>query len=150
MNTTTARLNVEQLGSRILPSVNPIAGSAATSAGIISEPLVHPQVPLVSATANLQGAFHGTLRRFTGVPADIGMRFAVDGTGSLAGLGSFSIRGVLHGTGFIARGNATGLLTLTNSRGAITVRLTGPQQPGFSPLPGSFHFTVVAGSTPKA
>jgi hypothetical protein len=145
MNSPNARLRVEQLGTRILPSANAVIGSHTMTA----DPLAHAanSVVLPAAASNaLHGTFHGTLKRFTAIPADVGARFAIQGSGRFGGLGTFDVKGVIHGTGFIAKGHATGLMTFTNGHGAITVRLTGPDQPGFSALPGHFHFAVVAGS----
>jgi hypothetical protein len=113
------------------------------------DPIVHAANPKMQApvmTAGLEGTVHGALKRFTGVPADIGARFALQGSGKFGSLGTFDVKGVVHGTGFLAKGHATGLMTLTNGHGAITVRLVGPEQPGFAALPGRFHFTIVAGS----
>jgi hypothetical protein len=35
-------------------------------------------------------------------------------------------------------------LTLSNGQGNVTLQLTGPEQPGFAPLPEKFHFSVVS------
>ena len=57
-----------------------------------------------------------------------------------------SLAGFLHGVGFIVNGHAGGELTLRNGRGSITVDLEGSEQPGFSPLPQDFVFSVVGGT----
>ena len=148
MKPTHARLNLEPLGARILPSANPVLGVRETSDGAF--PTAHLSTGTVVTPSNsidgLDGTAHGTLRQFTGIPADIGLRYSLDGSGKLGGLDTFAVKGVLHGTGFLAQGQATGVLTLTNRHGSITVKLLGPEQPGFSKLPGHFRFTVAAGS----
>jgi hypothetical protein len=148
MHPTNARLKVEPLGTRILPSANPLVDSLATSDGPVH--VAHLDVRTIRTPTDtidgLDGTIHGTFKRFAGVPADIGLRFALDGSGKLGGLDTFAVKGVLHGTGFVAQGRATGLLTLTNRHGSITVKLQGPEQPGFAALPGDFHFTVAAGT----
>src|SRR4051812_43295147 len=134
MQRPTARLQVEDLESRTVPSASllrPVFGAA-----------------LVSHAAHdigLPGAIHGTLTAQPGIP-DTGAHYAVSGSGWLLGLGQVSVTGSLQGTGFIAQGHASGQLTLTNSKGTVTVDLVGPTQQSFAPLPHVFHFTVSGGT----
>jgi hypothetical protein len=37
-------------------------------------------------------------------------------------------------------------MTLTNAKGSITLKLEGPTQSGFAPLPNRFHFSVTSGT----
>jgi hypothetical protein len=141
MHPTKVRLGVEQLGHRVLPSA-----SVAALAGSAAAPAVQPLSTVATTVHSLGGTIHASLSRFTQVPADMGARYSLHGSGTFANLGSFDVKGILRGTGFIANGHATGLMTLTNSRGAITIKLEGPQQPGFAALPGRFQFTVVGAS----
>jgi hypothetical protein len=39
-----------------------------------------------------------------------------------------------------------GELTFSNAKGSVTIELVGPEQPGFSPLPGTFRYTVKKGT----
>jgi hypothetical protein len=75
---------------------------------------------------------------------DAGRGYVLHGEVNLGGLGHFGVSGSLHSLGFIMRGRAGGELTFSNARGSLTLRLEGPEQPGFSPLPGTFHYQVVA------
>jgi hypothetical protein len=142
VNSPKARLRVEELGSRVLPSASPLTalpGAPALAAGMRIRPAPSPM-------GGLHGTVTGSLHRSLPTVLDVGRLFAVDGSGRLGGLGTFSVAGSVNGTGFLARGHATGQLTLTNARGSITVSLRGPEQPGFAPLPGRFHFTVTGGT----
>jgi hypothetical protein len=146
MNPHSNRPTVEQLGTRVLPSATPLlAGSVAAVAGQLKVPA---RVTTVTddRTAGLNGSVHGTLTRFTEVPADLGQRFSQAGSDAVAGLGTFDVKGIPHGNGLIAMGRASGLLTLSNSLGGITNRLQGPEQPRFASLPSRFSFSVAGGS----
>jgi hypothetical protein len=135
-----ARLGLEELGSRILPSATPFAPPVT--------PLVYTasQAPaLTGSFHDLDGAVRGTLIPAPGIP-DLGPAYAVQGKGKLGGLDEFTVTGFLRGTGFIPTGHASGELTLTNSHGTIRLSLAGPAQPGFARLPGHFHFTVTGGT----
>ena len=93
MQRPTARLQVEDLESRTVPSASllrPVFGAA-----------------LVSHAAHdigLPGAIHGTLTARPGMP-DTGAHYTVSGSGWLLGLGQVSVTGSLQGTGFIAQGH---------------------------------------------
>jgi len=137
MQRPTARLQVDELESRTVPS-----------ASWLPRPILHSAHVAPAAAAQdigLPGAIHGTLTASPGIP-DAGAHFAVNGSGWLLGLGQVSVSGTLQGTGFIAQGHATGQLTLTNAKGTVTVDLVGPTQQGFAPLPHRFHFTVSGGT----
>jgi hypothetical protein len=77
---------------------------------------------------------------------DVGTTYSLGTFGPFSGLGRAVVSGTLHTVGFIAQGQATGTLTLYAHRGSLTLTLTGPTQPGFSPLPSSFLFSIT-GST---
>lgn len=96
----------------------------------------------------LNGTLHGKASTPTAPPIpDIGSSLSIQGQGKLSPLGSVRFSGTLHGTGFVATGEATGSLTLTNKRGSVTLSLEGPPQPGFTP-PGSgtYQFHVTGGT----
>jgi hypothetical protein len=90
----------------------------------------------------LDGHGQGVYVRQPGVP-DAGQGYSLCGTADLAGLGRFEVSGSVRSVGFILRGRAGGELTLSNACGSLTLRLVGPEQPGFSPLPGTFGYGVV-------
>jgi hypothetical protein len=137
-------LQLEELGARILPSASPLIalpdppdGPAHVGGRTVNQP--------AAGFDGLDGTVRGTLKPAVGIP-DLGPAFSVQGKGKLGGLDEFTVTGFLHGTGFVAKGQATGELTLTNAHGTIKLKLEGPQQPGFAPLPGRFSFTVTGGT----
>src|SRR4051812_32020015 len=78
-----------------------------------------------SLNLSLNGRIDGTW-----VPApkisDAGDLQSLSGFGSVRPLGQISASGELLTTGFVLRGRATGLLTLSNAQGTVPVSLTGP------------------------
>jgi hypothetical protein len=93
----------------------------------------------------LNGTITGTLMPQFMIP-DIGTTFNLNGTGRIGPLGMVNAHGSFHATGFIFHGHATGDLTLSNGAGSVKLHLEGPTQPGFSPLPNSFQFTIESGT----
>lgn len=90
----------------------------------------------------LAGKGHGDFTVGNPQP-DVGTLYRLNGSASVGLLGQVTISGSVQTTGFIHVGHATGELTLTNGQGTVTLRLTGPEQPGFASLPEHFHFSVV-------
>jgi hypothetical protein len=66
--------------------------------------------------------------------------------GNFAALGRVTFSGWVQGVGMMKTGQASGDLTLHNSKGTLTVTLQGPQQAGFSPLPETFHYQITGGT----
>src|SRR5207249_4044414 len=93
----------------------------------------------------LDGAGHG---KYTGdaVQSDRGLGFVLRGTANLAGMGHVAVHGSVHAVGFIQHGHAGGELTFSNSKGSVTVELTGPEQTAFSKLPTKFSYRVTGGT----
>src|SRR4051794_5793798 len=110
------RPDLEELGSRILPSV---------------------------ATEPLAGDAQGTVTTDTRAP-DLGTDYLFQGTAHLAGLGDTTVTGFIRALGLVRFGDAQGRLTFANARGSVTVSLVGPEQAGLSALPSAFTFKVVA------
>jgi hypothetical protein len=132
------RLEVEELGSRILPSTTPLSISAADG-----------HVALVSTINSTAAALtgHGSGHySYDPVVSGAGREYRLHGTAYLAGLGEVSVSGNLRGVGFIAKGHATGELTFTNKYGSLTVDLEGPLQDAFSALPRHFSYKIVSGT----
>jgi hypothetical protein len=77
---------------------------------------------------------------------DVGGDQTLTGTGTVGPLGTVTLSGELHTPGFIAQGTTTGTVTLSNADGSVTLRLVGPPQPGFSPPPATFHYTITGGT----
>jgi hypothetical protein len=139
-----ARLQVEQLGERIVPSTlsvldvfpflrqNPFAVLAASPPSSTPRPLA----------GQGQGAFIGS----GGLIADTGVTATLIGTADLASTGHVSLSGSILGAGFVAVGHARGTLTFSNVAGSVTISLTGPQQAGFAALPSTYQYQIVSGT----
>ncbi|HTK74288.1 MAG TPA: hypothetical protein VL371_03465 [Gemmataceae bacterium] len=142
MSSPKVRLRVEELGSRVLPSRSPLP--AGHVADMTHRAAVSPRP--AATPVNLHGALQGTLFQVIRGPIDLGIQYGLTGAGELGGQLRFQVTGGLRRVGFIAQGQATGALTLTNAQGSITLSLVGPTQPGFAPLPAGFHYTVTGGT----
>jgi hypothetical protein len=93
----------------------------------------------------LNGTITGSLTSQHTIP-DVGSMFALNGTGRIRPLGMVHAHGSFHATGFINQGHAQGELTLSSGVGSVKLQLEGPTQPGFSPLPNTFQFTIESGT----
>lgn len=115
-----ARLQVEELGTRLLPSAGPL-------------------------THALAGHGTGGYLHELGIP-EVGQRYDLFGAATLNGLGRVSVQGAVESVGFVLHGHAWGTLVLTNTHGSVTLRLEGPRQSGFTALPRRFSFDITAGT----
>jgi hypothetical protein len=132
----TPKPAVETLESKAVLSA--MGGSPAVHvAAMVSMPSHHSLV--------LHGTLTGTITSKMTLP-DVGGHFDVKGSGQLKPLGKVQATSDLVTPGFIWQGHATGTLTLSGHQGSVTLQLTGPAQPGFSPPPTSFTFTIVSGT----
>ncbi len=129
----TGAVTFHQNPTITLPAPHALAGSGSGSYAVY--PLLAAADPLPGSAAPLHV-----------IVGNVGERYDVTGTANLARLGAVTVTGSVYGLGFIATGHATGTLTFSNSHGSVTVDLTGPSQPGFSPLPTQFQYTVVSGA----
>jgi len=129
------RPRIENLEDKALLSA---AGIGAQNAPII---LVPP--PANHHHIALNGEVGGTWT-IQMVNPDVGRAQTLTGSGTVQPLGKVGATGTLQATGFIAKGRAGGMLTLSNAQGSVTIKLTGPPQPGFSMLPRQFTFKIVA------
>jgi hypothetical protein len=77
---------------------------------------------------------------------DAGLSYTLTRKADLAGLVSFQVSGWVQGLGMVASGRATGQLVLSDARGTITLALHGRVQPGFSPLPPEFVYSLSGGT----
>jgi hypothetical protein len=75
-----------------------------------------------------------------------GSRYDLTGIGNLTGLGETTLSGDFLSTGSAKSSDATGVLTLHDSHGTITLDVVGPAQGPNAPLPSQFHFTVASGT----
>src|SRR5205823_4597631 len=75
-----------------------------------------------------------------------GSRYDLAGIGNLVGLGETTVTGDLISTGSARSSDATGVLTLHDDKGTVTLNVVGPAQGPNAPLPTQFHYTVTAGT----
>jgi hypothetical protein len=127
-------LKVEELDGRVAPSA--AAPTPPTDAGPTLAP---PSSP------TLYGNLHGQWKAEAPHP-DVGNTSDLVGSGDLAGVGHVTLTGSVSAVGMIANGHAGGTLTLTGTNGSITLKLTGPSQPGFAALPDRFDYQVTGGT----
>ena len=118
------------------PQVELLEGRLALSGGGAAALAVPHRVAL-------NGQVGGTFLLAPTIP-DTGDSQAITAAGSVAPLGKVNASGLLTTPGFIARGRATGSITLSNTNGSVTIQLTGPIQKGFSVLPRNFSFKIVS------
>ncbi len=126
---------VENMESKLLLTAHALSGLSAAH--------IVPLLPV--APINLQVTIHGTYTSPKHNP-DSGEVIKISGSSNVNGLGKVSAGGSIVGLGNVASGQAQGLLTLNASKGRLLVYLVGPVQPGFSPVPLQYHFTVVSGT----
>ncbi len=94
----------------------------------------------------IQGTASGSIEHPRSNP-DTGPAVVLLGRARLKGLGPELVTGKLAGTGFIARGNLGGEITLSNARGHVTLRLEGPSAAGNTPpKSGTYRFVVESGT----
>lgn len=136
------RLEVEALEDRTAP-------------GSVHGLLIPPPADAAHHAPRHHGATHKALRLRGQVSGtwttvftnpDAGRAQRLDGTGTVTPLGAVSASGTLTTPGFIARGRATGTLTLTAADGTVTLDLVGPPQKGFASPPASFRYTIAGGT----
>jgi hypothetical protein len=129
------RLEIEQLGDRIVPSVVPLPVSPTFSAPALR----------AADQRTLVGFGHGSYTANSQF-ADTGVHYDIQGVADISFLGYVTVNGSLNRLGFLTQGRASGTLTFTNSSGKVTLQLEGPVQSGFAALPQDFTYTVVSGT----
>jgi hypothetical protein len=115
-------------------------GLGPAAALVMTEAATPPQTLHLALNGSAQGFY--VSRSFP----DAGTLYGVAANGHLTPVGATKIRGSLHSLGFIANGHATGTLDLQTANGVIHVKLVGPLQKGFSPLPTTFAFSIAGGT----
>ncbi len=96
-------------------------------------------------TVSLRAHAKGTFTTSHSLP-DTGTTYNIVAKGATVGGARLSVKGDLQTPGFIAQGRTTGTLTVSTARGSLTLLVTGPLQPGFSPLPSKLGFTITGGT----
>lgn len=96
---------------------------------------------LLALAGTLTGAYS------VGKPmADLGGVYHFTGTGNAGTLGAVTIVGNISLPGFIATGHASGMLTLTNALGSVTLQLSGPLEAGFGAFPATLVYLLKQGT----
>jgi hypothetical protein len=131
-------LEVEPLESMMLLSGLTMVNRPAMAAPIVTS---MPQPVSVSLSGTTRGIY-----AFSNFNPDLGTAYSLSTSGKFANYGPAVVFGNLHSLGNVASGQATGTLFVIVPGGTLTLRLTGPTQPGFSPLPTTFSFVVTKGT----
>ncbi len=134
------RLQFEVMESRVVLSTGLAGAPLASTALVIAPPFPLPRHHEVVLNGLLSGSY--SAHTFP----DAGTSYALSGQGRVRPLGPTNVTGSLHSLGFILQGHAGGTLTLSDSKGTLTLGLTGPLQSGFSPLPDQFDYEITGGT----
>ena len=114
----------------------PVTATSAVLAAAQAATASHPLAGPFNVSGTYTQPFHNP---------DVGPKYIFDGHGTKASLGRFTLGGFITLPGFINNARAKGRLTLTSSRGTITLAVHGPPQPPGS-LPPSLSFSILKGS----
>ena len=137
--------DVETLESRAFLSVT-AAQSHMSAADRISAIVVKLPFP-IPTSFGLSGTATGTFTRAV-VNPDTGSTYAFTGTGKISPLGADAISGSIQTPGFILNGQDTGTLTVSNTKGTVTVAVSGlAASPSATAVPMlNLTYTVTGGS----
>ncbi|HWY85950.1 MAG TPA: hypothetical protein VNX28_04455 [Gemmataceae bacterium] len=143
------RPQLEQFEGRIVPSA--FFGAATAIAGLHSNLLVSPTAVVLQQNLYQDVVFHGGVSgTWTVLPVAnpvAGVTQGLNGSGTVAPLGSVQASGTVRLPVASGQGYAAGTMVLTGAKGTVTVALTGHQpQPGVSPPTGAFDFTISGGT----
>jgi len=107
---------------------------------------------VVAKPTLLDGTIDGTYS-LAPTAVDIGAGYVFNGTGTAGDLGAVSAHAFVTLPGFIATGQATGTLTLTQVgpsasavNNSVTLKLTGPTEAGFGAFPASLAYVITGGT----
>ena len=166
MQGRTIRLNMEVLEAREVPSVAPPRPVLAPPPRpVIAAPVFHlptplpphltaPIAPRISPPAShartpqpTQSALSGTSTgsyictlRF----GNTNSGFHLHGMANINGMGQVYLFADLTAVGYASGRGASGEIELSNLKGSVTLKLTGPIQPKLSPLPSGFQYQIVS------
>jgi hypothetical protein len=131
---------MEVMESREVLSASVAVAPLAHHALIIHPPFPLPPLNEVVLNGQLSGSYSS--QTFP----DVGTSYALSGQGQVQPLGPTSVTGSLHSLGFVLHGFADGTLTLSGSKGTVMLKLIGPPQHGFAPLPNDFDYVITGGT----
>ena len=136
------RPQLENLESMTLLSGFSAGFHPAASAIVIAGASSTSTTPtLISLIGTLKGNYH--LK--PGIP-DVGATYNFFGHGIVKPVGGADVTGHVDQLGFVASGHAKGVIVISTPQGSLTVKLQGPKQKGFAPLPDHFSATITNGS----
>jgi hypothetical protein len=140
-------INFSVVGSHTykLPGTYPIQVTVTRVVGETFAPVI---ISSIHSTAKvylpLAGTISGTYSIAPTTNPDAGKLYLFNGAGTAGMLGQVTAAGSIRTLGFVATGQATGTLTLSNSQGSVTLKMIGPSQPGFSNLPATLTYQITA------
>jgi hypothetical protein len=98
-----------------------------------------------SVFVSLNGTLTGTYTKHE-INPDVGANYTFFGHGTVSQVGKADVTGSAQQLGFVATGRAEGLLVISTPQGSLTLKLEGPRQKGFAPLPDRFSFEITNAS----
>jgi hypothetical protein len=141
------RLQFEVMESRAVLSASLAGASLAppTLVSLPSIPIPPPHEPLVQLGV-LQGQLSGSYSAHTLTPLSVWTTYDLSGQGQVQPLGPMTVTGHL-----LSPGRVGGTLTLSDSQGTLTLKLTtgltlDPLPRRLSPLPNQFAFAITGGT----
>jgi len=130
---------IEAMESRTFLSAAPAPSPLVTD----SDPV--PVITVLKTVVHFHGKLTGTFSHVLTNP-DAGNAYSFSATGNLGAVGTVSASASIKLPGFVAKGNALGTLTLTTSTGTLTLKLAGPLEKGFGPMPSAVRYYVSSGT----
>jgi hypothetical protein len=124
---------------------DPVSSIEGPAAAIRLRRIVGDAVPVSDIKLKNLGQGKGTYTE-PFINPDFGHEYQFTGTARFLGVVNARITGSIHTPGFILHGQAVGTFTFTNAKGSVTLKLVGPEQPGFSALPSVLSYTVEKGT----
>ncbi len=76
----------------------------------------------------------------------VGATYNFSGHGTVKPVGGADVIGHVDQVGFVASGHAKGLIVISTPQGSLTLKLEGPKQRGFAPLPDRFSVRITNAS----
>jgi hypothetical protein len=133
---------VEQFDERLLPSA--ASGMAASVPAQPPSPavVVHPtHAPSLTLLGQITGAW-------STVPTapNAGQVQKLSASAAVSPLGTVQVDGTLSTPGHVVHGKATATVVFAAALGSVTLQFTGPSQPGLSPPPARFSYTITGGT----
>jgi hypothetical protein len=104
-----------------------------------------PPTSMSHTIISLNGTLRGTYHVKRSLP-DVGVIYDFFGHGSVKPGSGADVTGHANSLGNVAKGKAEGLLVISTPTGSLTLKIEGPRQKGFAPLPDRFSFEITNSS----